>query len=137
MFAHTPSSHTTQVPLRPCPACGSSHVTASSYKYDPKRGVVVNSQARSAGIWGLLTWVVGTFLLNAVLPYFFGSYAPLVAAIPFWVPLALAAVVMFAVTVVQEWRQTNAVRIDSYACRECGHEWSLRNGRPVHGKSRL
>jgi hypothetical protein len=47
------------------------------------------------------------------------------------VPAALAACVMLAANVVQEWRRTNAVRIDSYTCGHCGHEWSLRDGRPV------
>jgi hypothetical protein len=93
--------------------------------------VVINTNTRSATVLGLLTWVVGTFLLNGVVPYFFGSHSSIAAAIPFWVPAALAACVMLAANVVQEWRRTNAVRIDSYACGNCGHEWSLRDGRPV------
>ncbi len=85
-------------------------------------------------MWGLLTWVVGTFVLNGVLPYFFGSQSSVAAAIPFWVPVALAICVVLVATVVQEWRRTNAVRVDSYTCRKCGHEWSLRDGRQVPGK---
>lgn len=134
MFAEAPNRNTTQAPPRPCPACGSSRVASSSYRYDRRRGVVVNSETRSATIWGLITWVVGTFLLNGVVPYFFGSQSAIAAAIPFWVPVVLAGGVVLAVSVVQEWRQTNAVRLDSYACQDCGHEWNLRDGRPVRGE---
>jgi hypothetical protein len=93
--------------------------------------VVINPSNRSATVLGLLTWVLGTFLLNGVLPYFFGTQSSIAAAIPFWVPAALAACVMLAANVVQEWRRTNAVRIDSYTCANCDHEWSLRDGRLV------
>ena len=134
MFADPPSPNTIQAPPRPCPACGSSRVVSSTHRYDPKRGVTISSPGKSPGFWGLLTWVVGSFLLNGALPYFFGSQFSGAGAIPFWVPVGLAAGVMIGVSVVQEWRQTNAVRIDSYTCQGCGHEWKLRDGRPVAGK---
>ncbi|MEA2573922.1 MAG: hypothetical protein QOH93_1220 [Chloroflexia bacterium] len=134
MFAEAPNRNTIKAPARPCPRCGSNHVTSSSYRYDPRRGVVISPNTRSATIWGLLTWVVGTFLLKGVLPYFFGGPSSVVATIPFWVPVALAGVVVLAVSVVQEWQRTNAVRIDEYTCRDCGHEWSLRDGRQVPDK---
>lgn len=134
MFAESPNRHTIEAPPRPCPACGSLQSASSSHRYDPRRGVVINPNTRSATVLGLLTWVVGTFVLNGVVPYFFGPLSSIAATIPFWAPAALAACVMLAANVVQEWRRTNAVRIDSYACGRCGHEWSLRDGRPVPGK---
>lgn len=134
MFADPPGPNRPQAPPRPCPVCASSRVASSTYRYDPKRGVAIASQGKSPGFWGLLTWVVGTFLLNGVLPYFLGGPIGVAGAVPFWVPVGLAAGVMLTVSVLQEWRQTNAVRVDSYTCRACGHEWKLRDGRPVPGK---
>ena len=134
MFSYPTGPNATQAPPRPCPSCGSSRVASSTYRYDPRRGITISSQGRPPGFWGLLTWVVSTFLLNGVLPYFFGGRFGVVSAIPFWVPVALAVGVMLTVSVVQEWRQTRAVRVDSYTCGACGHEWQLRDGRPVAGK---
>ncbi len=88
-------------------------------------------------MWGLVTWVVGTFLLNGAVPYFFGSRSDVAAPVPFWVPVVAAGCVVVAVSVVQEWRRTNSVRIDNYTCRDCGHEWSLRDGRPVPRKGTI
>lgn len=115
----------------PCPNCGGDNVVAASYRYDPRRNEVVGANSKGPGIWGLLTWVVGTFLLSGVVPYVFGTQSSIATAIPFWVPVALGAGVMIVLTVRQEWRLTNAVRIDNYTCRRCDHEWSLRDGRPV------
>lgn len=126
-----PDKNSAIAPVRPCPNCGSTNVVASTYRFDPKREEVVHANPRAPGMWGLLAWVVSTFLLNGVVPYLFGSQSSLAAAIPFWVPAALGAGVMLALTARQEWRLTNAARIDSYTCRQCGHEWSLRDGRPV------
>jgi hypothetical protein len=133
MFAEAPKQTVERAPDRPCPACGSMQ-PGITYRYDPRRGVTINPNTRAATIWGLLTWVVGTFLLNGALPYVFGSLSPIAAAIPFWVPMALAGIVVVAVSIRQEWQRTNAVRVDNYACRQCGHEWSLRDGRPVQSK---
>jgi hypothetical protein len=131
MFADAPDKSTMQAPRRSCPTCGSSRVAASSYRYDPRRGVALNPDGKSARTWGLLTWVVGTLLVSGVLPYFSSGPLGIAASIPFWVPVALAVGVMLVMTVAQEWRLTNAARIDSYACQDCGHEWRLRDGRPV------
>ena len=133
MFADPPSPNKTQAPPRPCPVCASSRVASATYRYDPRRGVTVGAPGKSPGFWGLLTWVVSTFLFNGALPYFLGGPLGIAGTVPFWVPVGLAAGVMLAVSVVQEWRQANAVRVDSYTCRACGHEWKLRDGRPVPG----
>lgn len=126
-----PSKPDMYAPQRRCPNCGSERVTGTLRQYDRKRGRFISSDVRQVRIWGLLTWFVTTVILYGVIPALFGSRSAISVAIPFWVPAALGAAVFIVTSARHEWRITHSVRVESYTCGQCGHKWTLHDGRPL------
>ncbi len=126
-----PSRPDMYAPQRQCPNCGSNRVTVEHDRYDPKTRRFISADMRQVRIWGMLTWLLGTIILYGVIPALFGSHSAISATIPFWVPAALGAAVFIVTSARHEWRITHSVRVESYTCGQCGHKWTLHDGRPL------
>lgn len=98
-------------------------------QYDPVKREFISTEVRYIRMWGLLTWLVSTMFLYGVVPIVFGSHSPIFTAIPYWLPVALGAVAFLVVSTRHEWRVAHSVRVESYACELCGHEWVRETGR--------
>lgn len=118
-------------PQRRCPNCGSDHVTVALRQYDRKTRRFISADVRHIRLWGMITWFVATVILYGVIPAVFGSHSVVAEAIPFWVPAALGGAVFVITSARHEWRITHSVRVESYTCKECGHVWTLLNGKAL------